>query len=180
MRSVFCSSQREEVRRGAVYNLIEQEVVRALRSDDELVRLNNEAREHSLRERDETAVQEMQREVARLLRIYGINLAEAVGSEAGGRELANFVLRAHTRLVHHRYQLNCTTLQHTFDFVGRMVSRFGFILNRDVSSELRQTQIASTIIQTTQQPRKLTSSSRAPCEALRIDAIAGREDACDL
>ena len=85
-KRVLFVSNREEVRRGAVYNLIEQEVVRALRSDDELVRLNNEAREHSLRERDETAVQEMQREVARLLRIYGINLAEAVGSEAGGQE----------------------------------------------------------------------------------------------
>ncbi len=43
-RVLFVSS-REDARRGIVYNLIQQELVKALKSDDELVRLNNEAKE---------------------------------------------------------------------------------------------------------------------------------------
>ncbi len=86
-RALFAST-REEAKRGLIYSLIQQEVIRVLKSDDELVRLNNEARERGLRERDEATTQEMRREVARLLRIHGIEVAELVGGEiaGGGRE----------------------------------------------------------------------------------------------
>jgi hypothetical protein len=83
-RALFVSN-REDARRGMVYDLIKQEVVRVLRSDDELTRLNNEARERDLREEDQAALQHMRREVARLLRLQGLNVAEAAG-EATGRE----------------------------------------------------------------------------------------------
>lgn len=43
-RALFAST-REEIRRGAVYDLVQQEVTRILRSDDELARLNHEARD---------------------------------------------------------------------------------------------------------------------------------------
>jgi len=77
-RALFVSN-REDVRRGLLYDLIQQEIVRALKSDDELVRLNNEAKQQSHRERDESAVQQMRSEVARLLRVHGIAVAETIG-----------------------------------------------------------------------------------------------------
>uniref|UniRef100_A0A832ML30 Uncharacterized protein n=1 Tax=Eiseniibacteriota bacterium TaxID=2212470 RepID=A0A832ML30_UNCEI len=82
-RALFASS-REDVRRGGVLQLIHEELVRILKSDDELARLNNEAREQGMRERDETAIQEMRREVARLLRLQGIEIGQATGPRAGG------------------------------------------------------------------------------------------------
>lgn len=81
-RSLFVSN-REDARRGLVLRLITDEVVRALRSDDDLVRLNNEAREQGMRERDESAVQQMRQEVSRLLRLQGLNVGASVGGEAG-------------------------------------------------------------------------------------------------
>lgn len=72
-RSLFVSN-REDARRGVVLDLIRQELIRALRSDDELVRLNNEARNQGQQERDQAAVQQMRAEVARLLRIQGIDV----------------------------------------------------------------------------------------------------------
>lgn len=82
-RALFASS-REDVRRGHVLQLIHQEIVRILKSDDELTRLNNEAREHGMRERDELAIQEMRREVARLLRLHGLEIGQATGTRADG------------------------------------------------------------------------------------------------
>lgn len=84
-RTLFASS-REDARRGAVLQLIHMELVRILKSDDELTRLNNEAREQGMRERDETALQEMRREVARLLRLQGIAVGQATGTQAGGTD----------------------------------------------------------------------------------------------
>jgi hypothetical protein len=84
-RALFAST-REEARRGVVYHLIRDELLRILRSDDELERLNTEARDARLRDRDETAMQEMRREVARLLRLHGIEIAEALGPQAGGTQ----------------------------------------------------------------------------------------------
>lgn len=82
-RALFASS-REDARRGQVLNLVHSEIVRVLKSDDELVRLNNAAREQGMRDRDESAVQEMRREVARLLRIQGIHLGPTAGVRPGG------------------------------------------------------------------------------------------------
>ena len=82
-RALFVSN-REDARRGIVYEMIEQELVKALKSDDELTRLNTEARERGAREQDEAVRQQMRREVARLLRIQGLPVAEDVGAEVGG------------------------------------------------------------------------------------------------
>lgn len=82
-RALFASS-REDARRGVVFQLIHDELVRILKSDDELTRLNNEAREQGMRERDETAIQEMRREVASLLRLQGIDIGQTTGAQAGG------------------------------------------------------------------------------------------------
>ncbi|MBI4454786.1 MAG: hypothetical protein HY644_02685 [Acidobacteria bacterium] len=86
-RALFVSN-REDARRGVVYDLIEEELIRVLKSDDDLARLNNEAREQSMRSRDESAVQQMRTEVARLLRLQGLNISEGMGSEVApqGRE----------------------------------------------------------------------------------------------
>ena len=81
-RALFVSN-REDVRRGIVYEMIEQELVKALRSDDDLTRLNAEARDQGQRQQDETVRHQMRREVARLLRIQGLDVSEALGAEAG-------------------------------------------------------------------------------------------------
>jgi hypothetical protein len=80
-RAMFVSN-REEARKGHVYGLIEQELIRALRSDDELARLNAEAREEGLKEQDTEAQKQMQAEVARLLRMQGISVELAGGAAA--------------------------------------------------------------------------------------------------
>ena len=79
-RALFAST-REDVRRGAVYDLVQQELIRILRSDDELTRLNNEARQQGREEQDESAVQHMRNEVARLLRLQGVDVGSTSGSE---------------------------------------------------------------------------------------------------
>jgi len=84
-RALFASS-REDARRGVVLQAIHDELVRVLKSDDELARLNNEAREHGMRERDEAAIQQMRREVARLLRLQGIEIGQVAGTHAGGTQ----------------------------------------------------------------------------------------------
>jgi len=70
-RALFVST-RENARHGAVQELIQQEIVAVLRSDDELTRLNTQAREQGMQDRDATAEQEMRREVARLLHLQGV------------------------------------------------------------------------------------------------------------
>ena len=80
-RALFAST-REDVRRGAVDDLVQQELIRILRSDDELARLNNEAREQGREEQDESAVQQMRNEVARLLRLQGVDVGSGTGSKA--------------------------------------------------------------------------------------------------
>jgi hypothetical protein len=84
-RSLFVSN-REDARRGVVYDLIQQELVKVLRSDDELVQLNKEAKEEGLRERDENALRRMRSEVARLLRLQGVDVAEGLGGQAAEGE----------------------------------------------------------------------------------------------
>lgn len=79
-RALFAST-REGARRGAIYKLIQQEVIRVLKSDDELIRLNNEARQQGMHEMDESAIQQMRREVARIIRLQGLEIAQIVGGE---------------------------------------------------------------------------------------------------
>jgi len=85
-RALFASS-REDARRGVVLQNIHEELVRVLKSDDELTRLNNEARDLGMQDRDETAIQEMRREVAKLLRLQGIEIAQTIGTHSGGEQV---------------------------------------------------------------------------------------------
>lgn len=82
-RALFVSN-REDARRGMVYDLIHQEVVRILKSDDDLIRLNNEAREQGLQQQDEAYAEQMRAEVARLLRLQGIDIGRNVFAESRG------------------------------------------------------------------------------------------------
>lgn len=81
-RALFVSN-REDARRGFVYEAIQNEVLRVLRSDDELTRLNTLARDETLEQRDETAIQQVRREVAKLLRLQGLNVGQGEGVRSG-------------------------------------------------------------------------------------------------
>lgn len=83
LRNLF-SSNREGARRGAVYDLLEKELVAALRSDDELSRLNAEARDARHRDEDQEVSERMRKEVAKLLRIQGFDVTTVTGAVEGG------------------------------------------------------------------------------------------------
>jgi hypothetical protein len=83
-KRLLFSSTREGARRGLLYDLIQKEIVRILRSDDELARLNEEARREGMREMDESAALQMRQEVARLLRIHGLDISETIGGVVSG------------------------------------------------------------------------------------------------
>lgn len=82
-KRLLFSSTREVARKGMVHNLIQDELIRALKSDDELVRLNLEARDSSIEERDQNAVEQMRREVSRILHIQGISISDSLGGVIG-------------------------------------------------------------------------------------------------
>lgn len=84
-KRLLFSSTREQSREGFMLELLRTELVRALKADDELIRLNEEAREQSLKEKDEDAQKKMRQQVAKLLRIAGAAL-ESVGSSKGKGE----------------------------------------------------------------------------------------------
>jgi hypothetical protein len=81
-RQLFVSN-REVQREVKVRELIQQELIKALKSDDILTKLNDEARQQGAQEQDENAVQQMRNEVARLLRIHGVDLGQAAGGMTG-------------------------------------------------------------------------------------------------
>jgi hypothetical protein len=78
-KRLLFSSTREKSREGFLQNKIIVELIELLKSDDELKRLNDEARDQSLKDKDEAAEKEMQRQVAKLLRIVGPAVVEAPG-----------------------------------------------------------------------------------------------------
>lgn len=94
-RSLFAST-REEARAGVVYERIRQELISALRSDSALTRLNNEAKELGRQEQDESVTLQMKNEVAKLLRIHGLDIAESAGGGATSAVIAD------ARLTHSR------------------------------------------------------------------------------
>lgn len=81
-RQLFVSN-RESQRDVKVRELIQQEMVKALKSDDILTKLNDEARQQGVEEQDENAIQQMRNEVARLLRIHGVDMGQAAGGTTG-------------------------------------------------------------------------------------------------
>lgn len=82
-------SNREGQRDVKVRDLIQQELVKAFRSDDTLARLNTEARQQGMKQQDETAMQFMRNEVARLLRLQGADFGNSVGGDRNGANGAN-------------------------------------------------------------------------------------------
>lgn len=82
-RTLFVAN-REEARSGEALRAIQDEIVRGLRSDDDLRRLNEEARTEGLRERDEEADRRLRTEVARVLRTFGLEAAEPIGGTPRG------------------------------------------------------------------------------------------------
>lgn len=87
-RALFVSN-REEARKGHVHDAIQEEIVRAIKSDDELRRFNDEARAAGHREQDEEAQQYLRREVTKLLRAYGAADPEPVGGTTDGSVFSN-------------------------------------------------------------------------------------------
>ena len=83
-KRLLFSSTREQSREGFMLERIRVELVGALGADDELVRLNEDAREQSLKEKDEDSKRKMRRQVAKLLRIAGAALEEVGGSRGDG------------------------------------------------------------------------------------------------
>lgn len=79
LRSLFVSN-REGARRGHILESLKRELVQVLISDDELTRLNAEAKEASAHERDENAVQEARKAVARLLKVQGMDVFAGFGT----------------------------------------------------------------------------------------------------
>lgn len=82
-KRLLFSSTREQSREGFVLKLIENEVVALLKSDDELKRLNETAREESLKDKDDAAKKQMQQQVAKLLKFVGPANVEAAGQKTG-------------------------------------------------------------------------------------------------
>ena len=83
-KRLLFSSTREGARSGIVNSLIQNEIVRILRSDDELKRLNEEAKKQGAQEMDQNAVQQMRKEVAKILQMQGINVGDIGGIDASG------------------------------------------------------------------------------------------------
>jgi hypothetical protein len=83
-KRLLFASTREQSREGFMLERIRTELIGALRADDELVRLNEEAREQSLKEKDEDAQKKMRQQVAKLLKIMGASLEEVGGPKGHG------------------------------------------------------------------------------------------------
>ena len=79
LRALFVSN-REGARKGYLLERIKEELIGALRSDDELARFNVLAKQDSLKARDESAVVEARKAVAKLLRAQGFSFPEKVGA----------------------------------------------------------------------------------------------------
>lgn len=81
-RNLFVSN-REAVRKSEVYKMLEDELIAALKADDQLNILNEEAKNLTLKEKDENAEKIIKSEVAKILRFYGFSTSEAIGGPAG-------------------------------------------------------------------------------------------------
>jgi len=79
-KRVLFVSNREESRKGLVQNMILQELLGALKSDETLGELEEVARMAGSKERDESAEKEIRKEVARMLRVFGFAAADEAGA----------------------------------------------------------------------------------------------------
>ena len=79
-KRVLFVSNREESRKGLVQNMILQELLGALKSDEKLTELEEQARMAGTKERDESAEKEIRKEVAKMLRVFGFAAAVEAGA----------------------------------------------------------------------------------------------------
>jgi len=96
-KRILFSSTREQSREGYMLERIRSELISALKADDELVRLNEEARDLSLKEKDEDAQKNIRRQVAKLLRLGG-TVFEQVGGANDATTGDKEVKPRHTRV----------------------------------------------------------------------------------
>jgi hypothetical protein len=85
-KRMLFSSTREQAREGYLQERIQQELVAGLVADDTLNLLNAQARDESLHAKDDSAKQQMRKQVAHLLRIHGKAKEDVGGSGAGAGE----------------------------------------------------------------------------------------------
>lgn len=79
-KRVLFVSNREESRKGLVQNMMLQELISALKSDERLAQLEEDARLAGTKEKDETAEREVRKEVAKMLRLFGFSTSEEGGA----------------------------------------------------------------------------------------------------
>jgi hypothetical protein len=84
-RALF-SSTREQAKEGEILERIRQELIDLLRSDDDLKRLNREAKEKTLADTDEETKKRVRKEVARMLTLMGKSQAETLSTSSEGSE----------------------------------------------------------------------------------------------
>jgi len=88
-KRVLFVSNREESRKGQVQNMILQELLGALKSDEKLAELEEQARLAGTKQKDENADREVRREVAKMLRLFGFDAKEeGSGAKPGAEEKA--------------------------------------------------------------------------------------------
>jgi hypothetical protein len=66
--------------------MIQEEIVKVLKSDDDLTRLNEEARRQGTEDKDENAMQQMRGEVAKLLQMQGIEVGGMTDAGTGTKQ----------------------------------------------------------------------------------------------
>lgn len=84
-RALFAST-REQAKEGVVLERVRTELIEVLKSDDELKRLNREAKDKSLTEEDEEAKKRLRKEVAKMLNLVGKTQVEANKSSKEGND----------------------------------------------------------------------------------------------
>lgn len=82
-RALFAST-REQAKEGEILARIRQELIDVLKSDDDLKRLNREAKDKSLTDTDEEAKKRLQKEVARMLNLVGKIQVESKSTSSDG------------------------------------------------------------------------------------------------
>jgi hypothetical protein len=86
-RALFAST-REQAKEGLTLARIKENLIAVLKSDDELVRLNREAKDKSLSSQDEDVKRRLRREVAKMLTLTGRAREETKGTQKGDTERA--------------------------------------------------------------------------------------------
>jgi len=77
-RELFAST-REDIRKNEISKMIQEEIVKSLKSDDELRRINDDARKASIQNKNADSDKLFQKEVAKLLQVHFYNFNSTIG-----------------------------------------------------------------------------------------------------